>query len=60
MARVLAELGLDPVAVVAGLLHDIPEDTGYSLHDVEERFGPDVARLVDGVTKLLQVQHPEP
>ena len=52
VARILAELGLDPVAVAAALLHDIPEDTEYSLGDVEERFGPDVARLVDGVTKL--------
>jgi GTP pyrophosphokinase len=52
VARILAELGLDPVAVTAALLHDIPEDTEYSLADVEERFGPDVSRLVDGVTKL--------
>ena len=52
VAQILAELGLDPVAVQGALLHDIPEDTGYSLTDVEERFGPEVARLVDGVTKL--------
>ncbi|MEA2025370.1 MAG: HD domain-containing protein, partial [Chloroflexota bacterium] len=52
VAKILAELGLDPVAVAAALLHDIPEDTEYSIDDVEERFGPDVARLVDGVTKL--------
>ena len=52
VAAILAELGLDPVAVQAALLHDIPEDTEYSLTDLEERFGEDVARLVDGVTKL--------
>ncbi|CAN5493717.1 bifunctional (p)ppGpp synthetase/guanosine-3',5'-bis(diphosphate) 3'-pyrophosphohydrolase [soil metagenome] len=52
VAHTLAELGLDPVAVQAALLHDIPEDTEFSLGDVEERFGPDVAHLVDGVTKL--------
>ncbi len=52
VAEILAELGLDPTAVTAALLHDIPEDTGYALGDVEERFGPDVSRLVDGVTKL--------
>jgi guanosine-3',5'-bis(diphosphate) 3'-pyrophosphohydrolase len=52
VAKILAELGLDPVAVQAALLHDIPEDTEYSLTDVEERFGEDVALLVDGVTKL--------
>jgi GTP pyrophosphokinase len=51
-AQILAELGIDPVAVTAALLHDVPEDTEYSLADVEERFGPEVAHLVDGVTKL--------
>src|SRR3954447_8606363 len=51
-AQILAELGIDPVAIQAALLHDVPEDTEYSLTDVEERFGPDVALLVDGVTKL--------
>jgi GTP pyrophosphokinase len=51
-AQILAELGIDPVAVQAALLHDVPEDTEYSLVDVEERFGTEVAHLVDGVTKL--------
>ncbi|HEY0442804.1 MAG TPA: bifunctional (p)ppGpp synthetase/guanosine-3',5'-bis(diphosphate) 3'-pyrophosphohydrolase [Candidatus Limnocylindrales bacterium] len=51
-AQILADLGIDPVAVAAGLLHDVPEDTEYSLSDIEDRFGGEVARLVDGVTKL--------
>src|SRR5215210_3041800 len=51
-AQILADLGLDPVAIEAALLHDVPEDTEYSLSDIEERFGAEVARLVDGVTKL--------
>ena len=51
-AQILAELGIDPVAVSAALLHDVPEDTEYSLADVEDGFGPEVAHLVDGVTKL--------
>ncbi|MER3488201.1 MAG: (p)ppGpp synthetase, partial [Chloroflexota bacterium] len=51
-AQILAELGIDPTAICAALLHDVPEDTEASLGDIEERFGPDVARLVDGVTKL--------
>jgi len=53
VARLLVEYyGLDPEAVEAALLHDVPEDTEYSLSDVEERFGPRVAMLVDGVTKF--------
>ncbi len=51
-AQILAELGIDTVAIQAGLLHDVPEDTEYGLTDVEERFGAEVAQLVDGVTKL--------
>jgi guanosine-3',5'-bis(diphosphate) 3'-pyrophosphohydrolase len=52
VARTLAELGLDSEAIQAALLHDIPEDTEFALSDIEERFGPNVAKLVDGVTKL--------
>jgi guanosine-3',5'-bis(diphosphate) 3'-pyrophosphohydrolase len=51
-AQILAELGLDTTAIQAALLHDVPEDTEYSLTHVEEHFGPEVAQLVDGVTKL--------
>ena len=51
-AQILAELGIDPVAVAAALLHDVPEDTEYSLADVEDAFGPEIAHMVDGVTKL--------
>ncbi len=51
-AQIVADLGIDPDAVKAALLHDVPEDTEYSLSDIEERFGAEVAHLVDGVTKL--------
>ena len=51
-AQILAELDIDPVAIEAALLHDVPEDTEYALSDIEERFGSEVAQLVDGVTKL--------
>ncbi len=51
-AQIVAELGIDPIAIQAALLHDVPEDTEYSLTDVEEKFGSEVAQLVDGVTKL--------
>ena len=51
-AQILADLGVDPIAIQAALLHDVPEDTEFSLTDVEEKFGSEVAQLVDGVTKL--------
>jgi guanosine-3',5'-bis(diphosphate) 3'-pyrophosphohydrolase len=51
-AQILADLDLDLVAIQAALLHDVPEDTEYDLPDIEDRFGPEVAQLVDGVTKL--------
>jgi guanosine-3',5'-bis(diphosphate) 3'-pyrophosphohydrolase len=51
-ARILADIGIDPVAVTAAVLHDVPEDSDFTLNDIEERFGAEVAQLVDGVTKL--------
>jgi guanosine-3',5'-bis(diphosphate) 3'-pyrophosphohydrolase len=51
-AQILADLGIDPIAIQGALLHDVPEDTEYALSDIEERFGSEVAQLVDGVTKL--------
>jgi guanosine-3',5'-bis(diphosphate) 3'-pyrophosphohydrolase len=57
-ARIVADLGIDPVAVQAALLHDVPEDTDYSLEDIEEAFGAEVAHLVDGVTKLSKFNSP--
>ncbi|MBI3751232.1 MAG: bifunctional (p)ppGpp synthetase/guanosine-3',5'-bis(diphosphate) 3'-pyrophosphohydrolase [Chloroflexi bacterium] len=51
-AHILADLDIDLVAIEAALLHDVPEDTEYDLSDIEERFGSEVAQLVDGVTKL--------
>jgi RelA/SpoT family (p)ppGpp synthetase len=52
VARMLADLKLDYRAVAAGLLHDVVEDTDWTVADVRKRFGDEVARLVDGVTKL--------
>jgi guanosine-3',5'-bis(diphosphate) 3'-pyrophosphohydrolase len=51
-AQILAELGIDPIAITAAILHDVPEDTDFTLVELEEGFGPEVAQLVDGVTKL--------
>ncbi len=52
VAIILAELELDLVTLVAALLHDVVEDTDVTLEELEERFGREVALLVDGVTKL--------
>jgi GTP pyrophosphokinase len=56
VARIVADLGLDDVTVAAALLHDAVEDTGVSLEDLEADFGPDVAAIVDGVTKLDRIK----
>ena len=57
VATILAELGMTPVTLAAALLHDTVEDTDYSLDDLEEEFGSEVAKLVDGVTKLDKVTY---
>jgi GTP pyrophosphokinase len=54
-ASICAGLGLDGPTITAALLHDTVEDTGATLEDVERGFGPDVAALVDGVTKLSRI-----
>jgi len=51
-AVTLVDLRLDADTLAAALLHDVPEDCGISLKEIETRFGPQVAKLVDGVTKL--------
>ena len=56
VATILAELGMDTTTLVAALLHDTVEDTGYTLDDVTDEFGPEVSHLVDGVTKLDKVK----
>ncbi|HEV2781304.1 MAG TPA: bifunctional (p)ppGpp synthetase/guanosine-3',5'-bis(diphosphate) 3'-pyrophosphohydrolase [Actinophytocola sp.] len=56
VATILAELGMDTITLVAALLHDTIEDTAYSLDRLREDFGPEVAKLVDGVTKLDKVK----
>ncbi len=52
VAGILAEIHMDPATITAALLHDVPEDTEVSLETIRTDFGDEVAKLVDGVTKL--------
>src|SRR6476469_2614444 len=56
VARILADLGLDDVTIAAALLHDAVEDTPLTKEQLEELFGPEVASIVDGVTKLDRME----
>ncbi|MGC8827738.1 MAG: GTP diphosphokinase, partial [Anaerolineae bacterium] len=55
VASILADLRLDPATIAAALLHDVVEDTTITLDDIRQEFGEEVARLVDGVTKLENI-----
>ncbi|MFE4261548.1 RelA/SpoT family protein [Streptomyces sp. NPDC056883] len=59
VTTILAELGMDPATLMAGLLHDTVEDTEYGLEDLRRDFGDAVTLLVDGVTKLDRVKFGE-
>ena len=57
VAIILAELELDKETIAAGILHDVVEDTVFTLDEITEMFGAEVALLVDGVTKLTQLSY---
>ncbi len=57
VAKIVAsEIGLDATSIAAALLHDVVEDTEYSLTDIEQMFGETVARIVDGLTKISHLK----
>ena len=57
VAQILADLGMGPLVVAAGLLHDTVEDTDYTLEECRAEFGDTVTGLVDGVTKLSKMEY---
>ncbi|HEV2439694.1 MAG TPA: bifunctional (p)ppGpp synthetase/guanosine-3',5'-bis(diphosphate) 3'-pyrophosphohydrolase [bacterium] len=56
VASILVGLRLDAATIAAALLHDVPEDTAHTIDDIREAFGPEIASLVDGVTKLGRIE----
>ena len=57
VAKIVAsEIGMDATSIAAALLHDVVEDTAYTLDDIEQMFGETVARIVDGLTKISNLQ----
>lgn len=57
VAQILVELEMDEATIAAALLHDVVEDTEYTLADIEKNFGAEIALLVDGVTKLGRIEY---
>ncbi|HZK56064.1 MAG TPA: bifunctional (p)ppGpp synthetase/guanosine-3',5'-bis(diphosphate) 3'-pyrophosphohydrolase [Desulfosporosinus sp.] len=57
VAKILVELEMDEATLAASLLHDVVEDTDYTIEDIEKRFGSEIALLVDGVTKLGRIEY---
>src|SRR6266511_2041410 len=55
VATIVANLGLDTTSIIAALLHDVVEDTSMTLAEVEAQFGPEVAKITDGLTKLDRI-----
>ncbi len=60
VSAILAEIQLDKESLIAAILHDVIEDTPYSKQDIEDRFGENVAEIVDGVTKLGKLEFDNP
>ena len=56
VAYILSEMGMDAATVSTGLLHDTVEDTHATIEEIEEQFGVAVANMVDGVTKISQIE----
>ena len=53
----LADMGMDETTIIAGLLHDVPEDTNKTIYDIKKEFGVEVAQIISGITKLGQIKY---
>ena len=60
VAQILVDIGIDETGIAAALLHDVVEDTGVRIAEIEDRFGRATAALVDGVTKLGKLEYKSP
>jgi len=55
-AKTLAEIGMGSRTITAALLHDVPEDTGVTLEEIENKFGKEIASIIDGITKVGKIK----
>src|SRR5579864_5728009 len=60
VANLLADMKLDVVCLAAGMLHDVVEDTAVTIERIRQEFGPEVARIVEGVTKISRIEFVTP
>ena len=58
VSKIILDLGMDAETIIASLLHDVVEDTEFTIEEIEEKFGARIAVMVDGVTKLKQYENP--
>lgn len=56
-AHILADMRIDPIIVIAALLHDVPEDTNISLEEIKKNFGSEISSMVQGITKLGKLKY---
>ncbi len=56
-AHILSQIQAEPNIVIAGIMHDVPEDTAVTLEDIEKNFGPDIANMIKGITKLGKLKY---
>ena len=57
MAYILSTLGLDDATICAALMHDLAEDTDVTIEDISKEFSPEIAEMVNGVTKLGKINY---